>query len=134
MRLKNAANSLDDPLCCDRRVLYRNSHIIQPEMGGEIMTDAIDSLIKNLEIERLEMGPDLLAQLMEDEIPLSETDAPTMIKTALFSYVDLHSMCSILNLYSSHQKQALISMLRREQGWAWEESSRDIWTRYSAFV
>jgi len=103
-------------------------------MGGEIMTDAIDSLIKNLEIERLEMGPDLLAQLMEDEIPLSETDAPTMIKTALFSYVDLHSMCSILNLYSSHQKQALISMLRREQGWAWEESSRDIWTRYSAFV
>jgi hypothetical protein len=48
------------------------------------MTDSFDSARGDIEIERLEAGPDLLAQLMEDDIPLAETEAPDIVKTALF--------------------------------------------------
>ena len=35
---------------------------------------------------------------------------------------------------SSHQKQALTFMLRREQGWAMEDGSGDMWTKqYTRF-
>jgi SWI/SNF-related matrix-associated actin-dependent regulator of chromatin subfamily A3 len=75
---------LQDPLGCDRDVLYRNPHILSPETEDTIMTSSLDSVQGNLEIERLEVGPDLLAQLMEDEDPLHETDAPTGVTTPLF--------------------------------------------------
>jgi len=75
---------LQDPLGCERRVVYRNPHIIQPEEGLEIMTDGIESSLGNLEIERLEEGPDLLEKLMEDDVPLEETEALPIIKTTLF--------------------------------------------------
>jgi hypothetical protein len=39
----------------------------------------------------LEIGPDLLAQLMEDAVPLPETDAPAIVTTKLFPYVNLPS-------------------------------------------
>jgi SWI/SNF-related matrix-associated actin-dependent regulator of chromatin subfamily A3 len=80
---------LQDPLGCDRRVVYRNPHIIQPEAGHEIMTDGIESSLGNLEIERLEVGPNLLEKLMEDEVPLVETEAPHIIRTTLFPWVKL---------------------------------------------
>jgi len=51
------------------------------------MADSFGSDSGNLEIERLEAGPDLLAELMKDEIPLPETEAPAIVKTALFPYV-----------------------------------------------
>lgn len=75
---------LQDPHGCERYVPYRNPHIIQPISGETVMTDSFDSVIGSLEIERLEAGPDLLAQLMEDDIPLPETEAPDIVKTALF--------------------------------------------------
>jgi SWI/SNF-related matrix-associated actin-dependent regulator of chromatin subfamily A3 len=49
------------------------------------MADAFDSLLGNLEIENLEAGPNLLAQLMEEELPLLETEAPAIVKTPLFA-------------------------------------------------
>jgi SWI/SNF-related matrix-associated actin-dependent regulator of chromatin subfamily A3 len=75
---------LQDPLGCERCVPYRNPHIIQPESCETLMTDSFDSAGGDIEIERLEAGPDLLAQLMEDDIPLPETEAPDIVKTALF--------------------------------------------------
>ena len=48
------------------------------------MTSSFNSTLGNLEIERLEVGPDLLVQLMEDDIPLPETEAPGIVKTDLF--------------------------------------------------
>jgi SWI/SNF-related matrix-associated actin-dependent regulator of chromatin subfamily A3 len=75
---------LQDPVGCERPVPYRNPHIIQPISCETVMTDSFDSALGNLEIERLEAGPDLLAQLMEDDIPLSETEPPDIVKTALF--------------------------------------------------
>jgi SWI/SNF-related matrix-associated actin-dependent regulator of chromatin subfamily A3 len=75
---------LQDPLGCERCVPYRNPHIIQPDSGETVMTGSFDSALGNIEIERLEAGPDLLAQLMEDDIPLPETEAPDVVKTTLF--------------------------------------------------
>jgi hypothetical protein len=37
--LLSAAYYLQDPIGCDRRVVHRNPHIIQPEVGQKIMTD-----------------------------------------------------------------------------------------------
>ncbi|KAF8865136.1 hypothetical protein BDZ45DRAFT_580863, partial [Acephala macrosclerotiorum] len=106
---------LQDPLGCDRRVPYRNPHILSPETGEILMTDSITYPLKDDDIERLEVGPDLLTQLMRDEIPIAETEAPDIVTTKLFS----------------HQKQGLTFMLRREQGWQLNESSEDIWSRCS---
>ncbi|KAG4433796.1 hypothetical protein IFR05_010710 [Cadophora sp. M221] len=102
---------LQDPLHCDRSVPYRNPHIIPPENGEVLMTDTLDSHPANLEIERLEAGPDLLSQLMSDAVPLPETQPSDIVKTDLFC----------------HQKQALTFMLRREQGWQMDGPG-DIWT------
>jgi len=123
---------LQDPLGCDRRVLYRNPHVMLPEMGGEVMTDSFAYSLGNLEIERLEVGPDLLEQLMEDEAPLPETDAPKIVATRLFPYVAPTSPLTSYqnsNTLNSHQKQALTFMLSRERGWSLEVGSGDIWTR-----
>ncbi len=75
---------LQDPLGCDRNVLYRNPHITYHGMEDIVMTELLESAPGTLEIERLEVGPDLLAQLMEDEDPLQETEAPTGVETHLF--------------------------------------------------
>ncbi|RFU23988.1 hypothetical protein B7463_g12351, partial [Scytalidium lignicola] len=77
---------LQDPLGCERCVPYRNPHAVSSESGETMMTDSFDLALGNLEIERLETGPDLLGQLMKDDIPLPETEAPDIVKTALFLY------------------------------------------------
>jgi SWI/SNF-related matrix-associated actin-dependent regulator of chromatin subfamily A3 len=51
------------------------------------MSDSFDCPLGNLEIEKLEAGPDLLAQLIEGDISLLETEAPAVVKTPLFAYV-----------------------------------------------
>jgi hypothetical protein len=78
---------LQDPLGCEWRVPYRNPHIMPPETGETLMTDPLKSLDTNLEIERLDVGPDLLAKLMEDEAPLAETEAPDIVTTKLYRFV-----------------------------------------------
>lgn len=85
--LSNRRMYLQDPLGCDRDVLYRNPHILSQETEHIIMTGSLDTLLGNVEIERLEVGPDLLAQLMEDEDPLDETEAPVGVTTPLFRYI-----------------------------------------------
>ncbi|PVH71620.1 hypothetical protein DL98DRAFT_471471 [Cadophora sp. DSE1049] len=104
---------LQDPIHCDRSVPYRNPHIIRSETGEVLMTNPFDTHAANLEIERLEAGPDLLSQLMTDAVPLPETEPSDIVRTKLFS----------------HQKQALTFMLRREQGWQMDGQD-DIWTSY----
>jgi SWI/SNF-related matrix-associated actin-dependent regulator of chromatin subfamily A3 len=85
--LSNRKMYLQDPVGCTRSVAYRNPHIFPPDSGETVMTDSFDLTSENLEIERLNVGPDLLAQLMEDETPLAETEAPGIVTTALFPYV-----------------------------------------------
>lgn len=102
---------LQDPIGCERRVPYKNPHIIPPEDGDVVMTDSLDSPLGNLGVELLNVGPDLLAELVKCEEPLAETDSPDIVTTPLFS----------------HQKQALTFMLQREQGWQLD-GCRDVWT------
>jgi SWI/SNF-related matrix-associated actin-dependent regulator of chromatin subfamily A3 len=118
---------LQDPIGCDRRVVYRNPHIIPPDSGHPLMTDTFDCS-EDLEIERLEAGPDLLSQLMEDDVPLPLTEAP-LVKTPLFPWVLHQHSIHIADGQYRHQKQALTFMMRREQGWNMEKGSRDIWGR-----
>lgn len=77
---------LQDPRRCEQCVPYRNPHVMPPESGEIVMTDSFDKTYAEveLEIERLQVGPDLLAQLMEDEDPLPETVGPDIVKTPLF--------------------------------------------------
>ena len=82
--LSNHKMYLQDPRGCEHCVPYRNPHIIQPDSGETVLTSSFDSTLGNLEIERLEVGPDLLAQLMEDDIPLPETEPPDIVQTKLF--------------------------------------------------
>jgi hypothetical protein len=82
--LSNRKMYLQDPLGCDRRVPYRNPHIIPPESGEIVMADSFNLAVASPEIELMKAGPDLLAQLMEDDIPLPETEAPDIVKTELF--------------------------------------------------
>jgi SWI/SNF-related matrix-associated actin-dependent regulator of chromatin subfamily A3 len=77
---------LQDPLGCQRSIPYRNPHAMTAESDEIVMSDSFDSALGNLEIERLEAGPDLLAQLMKDDVPLPETEAPSIITTSLFRY------------------------------------------------
>jgi hypothetical protein len=58
--------------------------MLSPEVKEIIMTSSLDSGPASLEIERLEVGPDLLARLMENEDSLQETDAPVGVITPLF--------------------------------------------------
>jgi SWI/SNF-related matrix-associated actin-dependent regulator of chromatin subfamily A3 len=82
--LSNHKMYLQDPRGCKHCVLYRNPHIIQPEPDEIVMTSSFDSTLGNLEIERLEAGPNLLAQLMENDNPLPETEPPDIVTTKLF--------------------------------------------------
>jgi hypothetical protein len=53
--------------------------------GGEIvMTDIFKTPPTSIEIERLSVGPDLLAQLMAEQTPLPEMESPTTVTTTLF--------------------------------------------------
>jgi SWI/SNF-related matrix-associated actin-dependent regulator of chromatin subfamily A3 len=77
---------LQDPVNCERNVLYRNPHMILK--GGRIvMTETFNNPPTSVEIERLSVGPDLLAQLMAEQTPLPETEPPIIVTTPLFRFV-----------------------------------------------
>ncbi|KAH7308821.1 SNF2 family N-terminal domain-containing protein [Rhexocercosporidium sp. MPI-PUGE-AT-0058] len=126
---------LQDPIGCERRVPYRNPHIIPPETEDVMMTDSLECPLGNLGVERLEVGPDLLAELMNDKENLEETEASESVTTSLFPLAPSQIDGAKLNAdyAASHQKQALTFMLRREQGWQLD-GCRDVWTaRRDAF-
>ena len=92
--LSNHKMYLQDPRGCEHCVPYLNPHIIQLESLETVMTSSFDSTLGNLEIERLEAGPNLLTQLMEDEIALPETEAPDIVTTKLFKLVSPMRVCT----------------------------------------
>ena len=51
------------------------------------MTDSFKTLPTTLEIERLSIGSDLLAQLMAEQTPLPEMEPPATVTTNLFPYL-----------------------------------------------
>ena len=74
---------LQDPIDCDKNVPYQNPHIVST--GAEIvMTDSFKTPPATVEIERLTVGPDLLARLMEKQRHLPPTEPPSAVITSLF--------------------------------------------------
>lgn len=74
---------LQDPVDCERNVLYRNPHMIS-NSGNIVTTDSFATRETRVEIERLNVGPDLLAQLMAEQTTLEETEPPSIVTTPLF--------------------------------------------------
>jgi SWI/SNF-related matrix-associated actin-dependent regulator of chromatin subfamily A3 len=74
---------LQDPVDCERNVIYRNPHMIS-KCGEIVMTDTFKTPSMSIEIERLSVGPYLLAQLMAEQTPLLEMESPTTVTTTLF--------------------------------------------------
>ncbi|KAH7355342.1 SNF2 family N-terminal domain-containing protein, partial [Rhexocercosporidium sp. MPI-PUGE-AT-0058] len=101
---------LQDPIGCDRVVPYRNPHAI--ELLTAQYTEKSDSSPIKLVVERSDVGPDLLSQLMLDGPVRLETEPPESVSTPLLR----------------HQKQALSFMLSREQGWDTDMAHHDIWS------
>ena len=64
-----------------------NPHIIQLHSDEPMTTDLFRSAHEEVDVERLEAGPDLLAQLMEDNILLPDMEAPDTVRTAIFKYI-----------------------------------------------
>lgn len=97
---------LQDPEHCDRNVVYVNpqSLVQNPRMTQEQCMEV------SQEIDDFAQASDLLADL-ESEESLAEAISPLAISTPLHS----------------HQKQALTFMERREKGWAYVGSGKDIW-------
>jgi hypothetical protein len=76
---------LQDPVDCARNVIYRNPHMTT--RGGSMATTEFFATTQNLvEIEQLSMGPELLAQLMEEQTPLEKTEPSPILTTELFWY------------------------------------------------
>ncbi|KAI9640654.1 hypothetical protein NHQ30_010958 [Ciborinia camelliae] len=111
--LSNKTMYLQDPIGCERCVPYRNPHAVTWGPDDIVMADSFNSTVGNLEIEELRLGPDLLAQLMKDEIPLEETEAPGIVKTALFRLTDLASIVRFLRVYPYSDKQTFIDEILR---------------------
>jgi hypothetical protein len=76
---------LQDPVDCARNVIYRNPHMIT-RSESVVMTESFTSPQTSVEIEQLSMGPQLLAQLMEEQRPLEETEPSPLLTTELFWY------------------------------------------------
>lgn len=72
---------LQDPVDCEREVLYRNPHMIS-RGEGRVTTGSFKS--QPVEVERLSVGPGLLAQLMVEQTPVPETDPHPSVTTTLF--------------------------------------------------
>jgi SWI/SNF-related matrix-associated actin-dependent regulator of chromatin subfamily A3 len=80
---------LQDPINCDRDVIYQNPHNLSRPDKSPVMTGAFRYALENLEIERLDVGPGLLARLLEGEIPFQESAAPAGVVTSLCRYMSL---------------------------------------------
>jgi SWI/SNF-related matrix-associated actin-dependent regulator of chromatin subfamily A3 len=80
---------LQDPINCDRDVIYQNPHNLSRPDESPVMTSALRSGPENFEIERLDVGPGLLARLLEGEVPLQESEAPAGVVTSLCRYMSL---------------------------------------------
>lgn len=103
---------LQHPRHCNRNVPYRNPHCLSSKDGRVTYTfDLADQFRdSSITLEHPINPIDLFADAtLHDK--LADTDTPSTLSTGLYK----------------HQKQALTSMMQREQGWSMDGSSQDIW-------
>ncbi|KAK3940959.1 SNF2 family N-terminal domain-containing protein [Diplogelasinospora grovesii] len=103
---------LQDPLVCHLDVRYCNPQRLSADDIDRCpnVSEVIRKSSGLLQLRDLSERPDLL-EVLSSSNDLEESSQPSAISTEL----------------KRHQKQALTFMLRREQGWAFGESSVDMW-------
>lgn len=74
---------LQDPLSCDRNVVYSNPHILS-RSNEIVMTDSLLSLASAPDVEKVIAQEDLFSELSSDS-HLALTDAPDAIMTPLYA-------------------------------------------------
>ncbi|KAF1849354.1 uncharacterized protein K460DRAFT_305410 [Cucurbitaria berberidis CBS 394.84] len=102
---------LQDPLECDRNVPYCNPHRFalsedEPRLTFDLNETSLGKTVTQLHYSNL------LDSLVSSGA-LHELETPPHLRTALLP----------------HQRQALYFMTQRELGWAYEDTSCDIWTK-----
>lgn len=102
---------LQEPLECDRVVLYSNPQFLS--RGDErVMTDQLGNLNSAAELEKFISQDDIFSELSCDD-HLACTEAPEAIGTPLYR----------------HQMKALTFMVKREEGWQCDGSQDDLWVQ-----
>jgi hypothetical protein len=74
---------LQDPVHCDRNVVYHNPHLLCKADEESAMTFSLVAPIPNVEVEQMNPRPDLF-ELLNEKHHLPETEAPMAISTALY--------------------------------------------------
>ncbi|PQE30182.1 hypothetical protein CJF32_00003613 [Rutstroemia sp. NJR-2017a WRK4] len=88
---------LQDPLHCDRNVLYHNPHVLYEDTHEPVMTFSFKSHVPSVHMETLKVVPNLFA-LLNQERNLPEAEQPSLIGTPLHKSVSKHvSRTSLMN-------------------------------------
>ncbi|KAH8803561.1 SNF2 family N-terminal domain-containing protein [Xylogone sp. PMI_703] len=104
---------LQDPKICHLDVRYCNPQkLSSDDLDSCPLLSEIITQISISSLQDITQGPGLL-DILSSDVYLGETPQPKAIQTAL----------------KSHQKQALTFMLRRENGWSFDGSQRDLWEK-----
>lgn len=125
--LLQCSEYLQAPLRCDRNVPYRNPQSLSGRDEEAPLTFQLEADLSSSQIETIAQGSDPSAAL-ETGCTLPETEAPPAIRTSLYRSAYMSSEDHKYHLtFSSHQKQALTFMLKREQGWDLYSDREDVW-------
>ena len=125
--LSQCSEYLQSPLRCDRNVPYRNPQSLRGRDEEAPLTLQLEADLSFSQIETIAQGSDPSAAL-ETGCRFPETEAPPAIRTRLYrsAYKSLEDHEFHLT-FSSHQKQALSFMLKREKGWDLYSDRDDVW-------
>ncbi|RII05580.1 DNA repair protein rad5 [Alternaria sp. MG1] len=102
---------LQDPVGCDRDVLYYNPHRLSSDDGACCTTFELQRASTNVVVTKLHVSDAL--DILSIPRVLGEVATPRWLKTELLL----------------HQRQALFFMTKREMGWALEDGACDVWTK-----
>lgn len=101
---------LQDPVGCDRDVLYKNPHSLSFDDDKNVTTYQLDTDRTFNSADDYKSSSDGFADLYTD-VSFDEAQQPTAVSTML----------------QTHQKQALTFMLLREKGWDLTGTRPDVW-------
>ncbi|PVH85120.1 hypothetical protein DL98DRAFT_451840 [Cadophora sp. DSE1049] len=78
---------LQDPINCEKDVVYKNPQLLREDDEEFITTFSLRSHSKNIDVQQIETRPDLF-ELLNVEHHLTETEAPPVVLTPLYSYIN----------------------------------------------
>lgn len=88
--LSDNALFLQDPIHCEKDVVYKNPQLLREDGEEFITTYSLRSYLKYVDVEQIETLPDHF-ELLNEEKHLAETEAPTAVLTPLYRYNTIYS-------------------------------------------